>query len=73
MKRQAEKRKADRRQQWASRRERQHDDELRDVEQKVREDSDQREAVVEHDVSDRPNPGQPMRVEFPRINLFGPD
>ncbi len=85
----AEQRKAERRQQWFARRQ-QRDQEMRDVEQKVREDSDSREVIVQRDDSDRPrffdsdrprdddsdrprNSGGPMRAEFPRINLFGPD
>ncbi len=69
----AEQRKAERRQQWATRRQ-QREQEMRDVEQKVREDSDSREVIVQRDDSDRPrNFGEPGRIEFPRINLFGPD
>ena len=69
----AEQRKAGRRQQWTARRQ-QRDQEMRDVEQKVREDSDPREVIVQRDDSDRPrNFGGPTRVEFPHINLFGPD
>jgi hypothetical protein len=73
LKRQTDKRKVERHPQWTARRERSRDDELRDVEQKVREDSDAREVAVERPDSDRPHFGQPMRAEFPRINLFGPD
>jgi hypothetical protein len=68
-KRLAEKRKAERRQQWADRqRYQQREDELRGVEQKVREDSERREEYVER----QDDADQPVRMEFPRP-LFGPD
>jgi hypothetical protein len=63
----AERRKAERRQQWADRRRIQQgrEQELRDVEASVREDSEVR---VYHE--DRE---QPVRVGFPQIRLFGPE
>jgi hypothetical protein len=83
----AEQRRAERRQQWTTRRQ-PRDQELRDVEAKVREDSDAREVIVERDDSDPPRFSDPDRprnrdfdrsrrfggpVGFPSINLFGPD
>ena len=54
-----EKRKAERRQQWTERRNlRRQDQELRDVEQKVREETEPAFAA------------QPVRMETPRIRLF---
>ena len=70
LKRAAEKRKAERRQQqWADQRRYQlrRDDEPRDVE---------RNAKDERNVREEPEPRQfierPVRLEFPRIRLFGP-
>jgi hypothetical protein len=58
----AERRRADRHQQWADRRRYQsRDQELRDVEAKVREDTETRETYVE----------RPVRVEYPQVRLFG--
>jgi hypothetical protein len=69
LKRLAEKRKADRHQQWAERRRyrepREH--ELRDVEQSVREDTEPRYTEPRYFV------GEPARAESPQIRLFGPD
>jgi hypothetical protein len=70
LKRLAEKRKADRRQQqWADRRRyrepRERD--LRDVEQSVREDTEPRYTEPRYFV------GEPARAESPQIRLFGPD
>jgi hypothetical protein len=83
----AEQRRAERRQQWTTRRQ-PRDQELRDVEAKVREDSDSREVIVERDDFDQPRFSDPDRprnrdfdrsrrsggpIGFPSINLFGPD
>jgi hypothetical protein len=74
LKRLAEKRKADRHQQWADRRRyrepREHD--LRDVEQSVREDTEPRYAEPRY-AEPRYFMGEPARAESPRIRLFGPD
>lgn len=71
-KRLAEKRKADRHQQWADRRRyrepREH--ELRDVEQSVREDTEPR---VGDYVEPRASVDVPVREESPQIRLFGPN
>lgn len=60
-----EKRRAERRQQWAERRKpRSRDgDDLRDVERAVREDTEMRQSFA----------GEPVRMETPRIRLFGED
>jgi hypothetical protein len=60
-----DKRKAERRQPWAERRKwrQRDDDELRDVERKVREDSEPRQLFA----------SEPARLEMPRIRLFGND
>jgi hypothetical protein len=56
-----EKRRYDRRQQWAEkRRYRRQDQELREVEQKVREETEPTQAVA----------AEPARLEMPRIRLF---
>ncbi len=72
LKRLAEKRKADRHQQWAERRRyrepREH--ELRDVEQSVREDTEPR---VGDYVGPRDSVDVPVREESPQIRLFGPN
>jgi hypothetical protein len=59
-----QRRKAERRQQWAERRRYRvrQDDDLRDVEQKVREETEPRMLAAE-----------PARIETPRIRLFGDD
>jgi hypothetical protein len=64
VKRTTEKRKAERRQQWADRRRLQQREEqqLQDVERKVRQDTEPR------DFSERP-----VRIEMPRMRLFGQD
>jgi hypothetical protein len=75
---------ADRRQQWSARRQQQREQELRDVEASVREDTDQpREIIVRRDDSRRDDfrrgdfrrdeADRPMRMEFPRFNLFDQD
>ena len=56
----AEKRRADRRQQWAERRHQRQDSELREVEQKVREETDPPQAFAV----------ESARVEMPRIKFF---
>jgi hypothetical protein len=62
IKRAEDKRRAERRQQWAERR-RQKQQELKAVEEKVREDIESRqEPAVE-----------PVKIEMPQIRLFGPD
>jgi outer membrane biosynthesis protein TonB len=61
-----DRRKAERRQQWAERRRydrRRQDDDLRDVELKVREDTERPRIFAP----------EPARVEMPRIRLFGDD
>jgi hypothetical protein len=74
---------AERRQQWATRRAQQRDPEMRDVERAVREDSDAhgaREVIVrrdnvgrdDDDRDDRPNSGRSTGFDFPRM-LFGRD
>jgi hypothetical protein len=70
LKRTAEKRKAERRQQqWADRRHYQlrKDDEPRDVERNAKDDRNVREEPEPREFIERP-----VRVEFPRIRLFGP-
>jgi hypothetical protein len=64
LKRVVEKRKAERRQQWTERRRRQPQErQLREVEEIVREETEPRRELV----------GDPVRIETPRIRLFGPD
>ena len=63
LRRTEEKRKAERRQQWVEKRRYRGGDELRDVEQKVREETD----------SPRIFAAEPVRSETPRIRLFGDD
>ena len=60
-----ERRRAERRQQWAERRRHQprQDVELREVEQKIREETEPRQAFAT----------EPVRLETPRIRLFGPE
>jgi hypothetical protein len=55
--------KAERRQQWTERRRYRQDQELRDVELKVREETEPRRAFA----------AEPARLEMPRIKLFGED
>lgn len=75
----AQQRKADRHQRWATGRQ-QHEQEMRDAERTVRDDSDGRAVIRERDHdrprffddSDRPRDfGGP--IDFPHFNLFGPD
>jgi hypothetical protein len=63
----AERRKAERRQQWADRRriQQSREQEPRDVESSVREASELR--------VDREDSEQPVRIGFPQIRLFGPE
>jgi hypothetical protein len=61
-KRAMEKRRAERRQQWAERRRQRQQQELRTVEQRVREDTEPRQFAAE-----------PVRMEMPQIRLFGTD
>ena len=56
----AEKRRADRRQQWAERHHQRQDQELREVEQKVREETEPTQGFA----------AEPVRVEMPRIRFF---
>jgi hypothetical protein len=63
IKRADDRRKAERRQQWAERRRQRQQQELQAVEERVREDTEPRREFV----------GEPVRVEMPRIRLFGPD
>ena len=69
LKRGIEKRKTERRQQWTERRRRQprqelgQDQELREVEEKVRNETEPRREFV----------ADPVRIEMPRIRLFGPE
>ena len=83
LKRADDKRKSDHRQ-WASRRQQQQDDQMRDVEEQLRRDSGPREVYVERDDSDGPDYGRrpdydrrearrPMGFDFPHVNFFGPD
>lgn len=69
LKRLAEKRKADRHQQWADRRRYREprEQEMHNVEQSVREDTEPRYAEPRYFV------GEPARAESPQIRLFGPD
>jgi hypothetical protein len=69
LKRTVEKRRVERRQQWTERRRRQprqelgQDQELREVEEKVREETEPRRELI----------ADPVRIETPRIRLFGQD
>jgi hypothetical protein len=63
VKRAVEKRKAERRQQWAERRRQRQQQELRTVEQIVREDTEPRPKFA----------AEPVRIEMPQIRLFGPE
>ena len=83
LKRQDDKRKSDRHQQWATRRQQQRDPDMRDVEEQVRRDSGPREVIVRRDDSDRRDydrrdddrrdDGRPTGFGFPHINFFGPN
>ena len=61
-KRAMEKRKAERRQQWAEKRRQRQQQELRAVEQNVREDTESRQFAAE-----------PVRMQAPQFRLFGSD
>jgi hypothetical protein len=63
VKRVTEKRRAERRQQWTERRLHHQDQELRDVEEKVRQETQPRQAFTV----------EPVRLEMPRIRLFDPE
>jgi hypothetical protein len=69
LRRTVEKRKIERRQQWTERRRRQprqdfgQDQELREVEQRVREETEPRREFI----------ADPVRIEMPGIRLFGPE
>ena len=63
VKRVAEKRKAERRQQWAERRRQRQQQELRAVGEEVRQEPEPRREFA----------AEPVRIEMPRIRLFGPD
>jgi hypothetical protein len=63
VKRAVEKRKIERRQQWAERRRQRQQQELRAVEQIVREDT----------APGREFAAEPVRIEMPQIRLFGPE
>jgi type IV secretory pathway VirB10-like protein len=52
-----------RRQQWADKRRQRQQQELREVEEKVREDTESRQAYT----------SEPVRMELPQIRLFGPE
>jgi type IV secretory pathway VirB10-like protein len=52
-----------RRQQWADKRRQRQQQELREVEERVREDTDPRQAYT----------SEPVRMELPQIRLFGPE
>ncbi|HTC96443.1 MAG TPA: hypothetical protein VK734_01900 [Bradyrhizobium sp.] len=83
LKRQDDKRKSDRHQQWAARHQQQRDPDMRDVEEQVRRASGSREVIVRRDDSDhrdydrrdddRPDYGRPTGFGFPHLNFFGPD
>jgi hypothetical protein len=66
-KRAADKRKAERRQQWADKRryQQRQAQELRDVEDKVREETEPRR--------ERVFAAEPVKIEMPQIRLFGPE
>ncbi|MGA7804421.1 MAG: hypothetical protein WCB02_07310 [Bradyrhizobium sp.] len=73
-KRLAERRRTERRQQWAERRRYQQprEDDLGDVEQQVREDSERRDGMGREYVERQDDGDRPVRMEFPRM-LFGPE
>jgi len=58
-----EKRSTERRQQWAERRRQRQQQELKAVEDKVREDTEPKQQLT----------AEPVRIEMPLIRLFGPD
>jgi hypothetical protein len=61
MKRAVEKRKLERRQQWVEKRRQRQQQELRAVEERVREETEPTQAFA----------AEPVRIEIPRIRLFG--
>jgi hypothetical protein len=61
VKRAAEKRKLERRQQWVEKRRQRQQQELRAVEQRVREETEPRQVFA----------AEPVRIEMPQIRLFG--
>jgi hypothetical protein len=63
VKRAVEKRKLERRQQWAERRRQRQQQELRAVEERVREGTEPRQVFA----------AEPVRTEMPLIRLFGPE
>ena len=63
VKRAVEKRKLERRQQWAERRRQKQQQELRAVEERVRDDTEPRQVFA----------AEPARSEMPLIRLFGPE
>lgn len=63
LKRAAEKRKLERRQQWAERRRQRQQQELRAVEESVREETEPSQVFA----------AEPVRIEMPQIRLFGPE
>ncbi len=85
LKRQPDKRKADRQQQWAGRRkhDQQREQELRDAQARMQDDDGPRDVVIRRDLrddydrrgwrEDRADSDQPARFGFPRFNFLGPD
>jgi hypothetical protein len=63
VRRAVEKRRVERRQQWAEKRRQRQQQELRAVEGKVREETEPRQEFAV----------EPVKIEFPRIRLFDPD
>ena len=63
VKRAAEKRKLERRQQWVEKRRQRQQQELRAVEERVREETEPRQVFA----------AEPARIEMPQIRLFGPE
>ncbi len=63
VKRAMEKRKAERRQQWVEKRRQRQQQELRAIEERVREETGPRQAFA----------AEPVRIEMPQIRLFGPE
>jgi hypothetical protein len=63
VRRAVEKRRVERRQQWAEKRRQRQQQELRAVEGKAREETEPRQEFAV----------EPVKIEFPRIRLFDPD
>jgi hypothetical protein len=63
LKRAAEKHRLERRQQWAERRRQRQQQELRSVEERVREETEPSQVFA----------AEPVRIEMPQIRLFGPE